>query len=216
VNYEKHYDALIERARARELDGYSETHHIIPRCMGGEDCKSNLVRLTAGEHFVAHQFLVKMHPQNHSLLWALSAMTHATVKMSRPNNKRYGWLREKFANTMRERFAGVPLSAEHKEKLSQKAKERVRGHLSEETRFRISSALSGKKKSKAHCDAMRISKLGKPGPKRTPEWLANQAEGIRRATKSRDMSFLQTTEYRAKVSSRMKEIWAERKANKEG
>lgn len=33
---------------------YLETHHILPRSLGGKDTKENLVNLTAREHFLAH------------------------------------------------------------------------------------------------------------------------------------------------------------------
>ena len=35
MNYEKHYQLLIERAKNRILDLYFEKHHIIPKCIGG-------------------------------------------------------------------------------------------------------------------------------------------------------------------------------------
>lgn len=54
------YNSIINRAKARVLDGYSEKHHIIPKCLGGTDRKENLVRLTAREHFICHRLLVKM------------------------------------------------------------------------------------------------------------------------------------------------------------
>lgn len=54
------YNNIINRAKARVLDGYSEKHHIIPKCLGGTDRKENLVRLTAREHFICHRLLVKM------------------------------------------------------------------------------------------------------------------------------------------------------------
>jgi hypothetical protein len=41
-------------------DGYSENHHIIPKAMGGPNSKSNIVRLTARQHFVIHRLLIKM------------------------------------------------------------------------------------------------------------------------------------------------------------
>ena len=62
MNYRRHYDRLIERARNRVLSGYVERHHVLPRCMGGGNESSNLVQLTAEEHYVAHQLLHKMHP----------------------------------------------------------------------------------------------------------------------------------------------------------
>jgi len=94
MNYQRHYDRLIERARVRELCGYSERHHVLPRCLGGANEVCNLVRLTPEEHYVAHQLLVKIHPDNGSLLWAAKQMSR-----NRPGrqNKLYGWLRRKFS-----------------------------------------------------------------------------------------------------------------------
>lgn len=62
MNYEKIYKDLCEsrkyRGTKREY-GY-EVHHILPRCMGGSDSKSNLVKLTFKEHYLAHKLLVKI------------------------------------------------------------------------------------------------------------------------------------------------------------
>lgn len=58
--YTKWYDQLCERAVGRQLDVYSEKHHIIPRSFGGVDDQSNLVVLTAREHFIAHLLLTRM------------------------------------------------------------------------------------------------------------------------------------------------------------
>lgn len=66
--------------------------------MGGGDEKENLVHLTAEEHYVAHQLLVKMHPGNKSLVYATVMMGSARPKS---NNKIYGWVRRKFAETQR-------------------------------------------------------------------------------------------------------------------
>jgi hypothetical protein len=100
MNYKKHYDVLIERARFRELDGYKEKHHIVPCCMGGADDNDNLVDLTAEEHFVAHQLLVKMHPEELGLVFACHRMTHANETVVR-NNKMYSWLRKRHSDSMR-------------------------------------------------------------------------------------------------------------------
>ena len=82
MDYHAHYDKLIERAQGRLLECYTERHHIIPRCMDGSDDSENLVDLTAEEHYVAHQLLVKMHPDNHSLIYAANMMGG-----TRKNNK---------------------------------------------------------------------------------------------------------------------------------
>jgi hypothetical protein len=60
--YTKWYYNLINRAKNRILvrGEYYETHHIIPKSLGGTDNKTNLVKLTAREHFVCHLLLIKM------------------------------------------------------------------------------------------------------------------------------------------------------------
>lgn len=58
--YTKWYTRLCARAVGRQLDVYSEKHHIIPKSFGGLDDESNLVVLTAREHFIAHLLLTRM------------------------------------------------------------------------------------------------------------------------------------------------------------
>ena len=58
--YSRWYEALINKAKNRTIDGYVETHHIVPRSFGGDNSKSNLVKLTAREHYVAHALLWKI------------------------------------------------------------------------------------------------------------------------------------------------------------
>jgi hypothetical protein len=58
--YAEWHDAIVERARSRnELACYSEAHHVIPRCFGGDDGPDNLVSLTYREHFLVHWLLTK-------------------------------------------------------------------------------------------------------------------------------------------------------------
>ena len=93
MNYTKHYTILIDRARQRQLiDSCKEQHHIIPKCMGGSDSSENLVYLTPEEHYVAHQLLVKIHPNEDGLVYAALMMC---VGHSR-NNKKYGWLKRRY------------------------------------------------------------------------------------------------------------------------
>ena len=62
MNYLTIYQNLISIAKHREhVIGYSEKHHIIPRCLGGTNDSENLVKLTAREHFIAHLLLAKIH-----------------------------------------------------------------------------------------------------------------------------------------------------------
>lgn len=123
MNYQKHYDALIDRARNREQTGYTEKHHVVPRCLNGTDDDANLVRLTASEHFVAHQLLVKIYPDNHKLVYALNAMLRCGPGQHR-TNKRYSWIKRTLAHTYSQRvpwnkgIKTAPRSAETKEKIS--------------------------------------------------------------------------------------------------
>jgi hypothetical protein len=58
--YSKAYFGIITRAKNRhDLTGYTEKHHIIPRSLGGNNTKDNLVKLTAHEHFVCHLLLTR-------------------------------------------------------------------------------------------------------------------------------------------------------------
>lgn len=102
MNYQKIYDALIIRGKNRKLDCYTEKHHIIPRCVGGNDDDNNLVDLTPEEHYVAHQLLVKIYKGNYSLVKAATMMIPR-----RPTNKMYGWVRRQLSDIMSKSQSGT-------------------------------------------------------------------------------------------------------------
>ena len=60
--YTKCYYNIIDLAKSRSLPNeiYTERHHIIPRSLGGSNDPTNLVKLTAREHFICHLLLPKM------------------------------------------------------------------------------------------------------------------------------------------------------------
>lgn len=87
MNYLKHYQFLIERAKTREEPEFFEKHHITPRCLGGSDSSSNIVKLTPREHFIAHLLLWKIHPEHQGLSFAV-------VMMGKRNNRKYGFLKK--------------------------------------------------------------------------------------------------------------------------
>ena len=63
MNYQKIYDALILKRRQNQLvktKCYCETHHIIPKSLGGSNLQQNLVNLLPREHFIAHMLLAKI------------------------------------------------------------------------------------------------------------------------------------------------------------
>lgn len=73
MNYKKIYDSIIQKAQNRNIQlDYFELHHILPKCLGGTDISSNIVKLTAREHYLCHYLLAKHY--NIKKLWAAFAM----------------------------------------------------------------------------------------------------------------------------------------------
>jgi hypothetical protein len=59
MNYKKIYYSIIEKSKNRTLNEYAEKHHIVPKSLGGNNKKENIVFLTAREHFICHWLLWK-------------------------------------------------------------------------------------------------------------------------------------------------------------
>ena len=172
MNYQAHYDRLIERARSRVLDGYSERHHVAPVCMGGSDEAHNLVRLTPEEHYVAHQLLYRIH-KTRALFNAVKCMTWKSKTTPTRSNRLYGWIRRQHAAYMSAATKGRKLSEETKRKIgaanavSQRGKKQSDAHKaaignahrgskrSEETKQRMSRAQTGLKRPPMTEDAKR-------------------------------------------------------------
>lgn len=74
MNYQRIYDQIIDRAKERNLEGYKERHHILPKCLEGSNKKENLVELTAREHFICHWLLCRVYPQDRKLAKAFNMM----------------------------------------------------------------------------------------------------------------------------------------------
>lgn len=136
MDYAAHYTRLIERARGRVLPGYKERHHVLPRCMGGGNEAANLVDLTAEEHFVAHQLLVKMHPASGKLAHAANMMANKYA-----GNKPYGWVRRRLAEAMRITMTGKSLPAAWRASI---AAGNTGKPLAPERRAKIAAALLGR------------------------------------------------------------------------
>lgn len=80
------YCSIVETARSRKWasskykikgtipEAVTEAHHVVPRCLGGTNAKSNIVVLTLDEHFRCHYLLCKMYPENSKILAAFNIM----------------------------------------------------------------------------------------------------------------------------------------------
>jgi len=110
MNYNNHYNKLITRAKSQNRKKgygvYYEQHHILPECMGGTNNQNNLVLLTSREHFIAHILLIKMHPNQHGLIYAVNKMCRFNKHQRRSKNRMYGWLKEKFSREVSHRQSG--------------------------------------------------------------------------------------------------------------
>ena len=75
------YKKICERGQIRILDKsvYTEKHHIIPKCMGGFNDKTNLTNLTAKEHFICHKILCEIYPNDEKLRYAFWGMCNQKV-----------------------------------------------------------------------------------------------------------------------------------------
>lgn len=118
--YTRLYYQIINRGIQRKTPiGYSERHHIIPRSLGGSNLKTNLVRLTAREHFICHWLLVKMLDGNNLIkmkqaFWRMLVKGAPTQERYIPNSHTYQLLRLQYGSLRK----GIITSHETKEKIS--------------------------------------------------------------------------------------------------
>lgn len=131
MNYLTIYNNIIQRALGRKKLSknsddyvYYEKHHIIPKCLQGTNDRSNIVFLTAEEHWIAHLLLVKIHPGVNSLVYACQAMSMTGGNTSRTTNKMFGWIRRTYSNIVSQTNTGRIVSKEHREKISKALKGR--------------------------------------------------------------------------------------------
>ena len=143
MNYRRIYNELIMRGwRRTNLYGYCEKHHIIPKCIGGGNEVSNIVKLTAEEHFIAHLLLTRMYPDEYKLARAVIFMKDRNKGFTARNNKMFGELRRKAAIQNSISSKRENLSPETRKRMSEGCKLRVR---SKETILKIAQSKKGSK-----------------------------------------------------------------------
>lgn len=103
--YTKWYISLINKAKHRTIDGYTEQHHIIPKSLNGTDDADNLVALTPREHFICHLLLTKMVSGNakYKMSFALHMMSVAkNIGEGRyvPNSRTYDLIRKLYRESL--------------------------------------------------------------------------------------------------------------------
>lgn len=176
MNYSKIYDSIIERAKNRKIEGYVERHHIVPKCMGGPNEESNIVELTAREHYIAHKLLVEIYPNHKKLVYALWGMSN---QLTSPNNERgykissreYERARILFSESMK----GREITWAHK--ISKAKKGISTGPMPQHIREKISKSNTGKKMSR---EAVEKAKASRAGFRPSPETRAKISETHKR------------------------------------
>ncbi len=138
--------------RKKTKEGYFESHHIIPKSLGGNNSKNNLVLLTAREHYICHWLLTKFCKKDkRKMVLAFFRMNNSNIYNQKDNlyknSKAYEYCKKELNR--------IPMPEETKNKIRQKRKLQV---ISEETKIKLSLAHKGKKKSKEHIENIKNAK----------------------------------------------------------
>jgi hypothetical protein len=187
--YEKWYNNIVQNAQTRVIDCYTERHHIIPRSLGGGDESSNLVDLTAKEHFICHWLLVKMHTGNtrNKMINALYMMqgksSHQKRYTSKITGRIYEHLRKEYSEYIRKQNTGNQINDEQREKIRQSKLGKKRAPFSEEWLANIKAARQGERNGmygKTHSEETRAKQRSKAiGRKQSAETVQKKADAIR-------------------------------------
>jgi hypothetical protein len=149
MDYKKIYDQIIENAKSEDRikspNYYYESHHIIPKCLGGEGKTTewkkhpNMVLLTAKEHFIVHSLLCEIYPDEKKLKFALWGMINQdrNGKRYKINSRQYQRIKKEHAILISENLKGrIPANKGKKSPGSGWAKGMKRPDLSERNRLR--------------------------------------------------------------------------------
>lgn len=143
LHYLNRYNKFIGALKKQTIDGYYELHHIIPKSSGGSNDKSNLIALTARQHYIAHWLLWKAYGGN---LARAFFMMSSVGRYQRVNSKTYDKARKDYSEQVKIQMANKPnvakFTPEHREKLRQA---KLGRKLSEETKEKLRLAGLGRK-----------------------------------------------------------------------
>lgn len=129
MNYKKHYDKLIEKhGHSIKPKFYCEKHHILPRCLGGDNSSKNLVYLSARAHYIAHLLLCKIYdnPKLSYALWMMINSVANSFQKSRftPSSKLYEIAKKIAVVNISNHMTGKSKSESHKKNMSISASKR--------------------------------------------------------------------------------------------
>lgn len=186
--YTRIYYSIVENALNRIPLSYVERHHIIPKSLGGSNSQSNIVKLTAREHYICHLLLTKMvnGEARKKMVYALWILSNKT---SKKNSRIYQSTRESFAELMKKR--------KHSPETIEKMKKAQKGKtISQAHRERLRVINTGLVRNFTNEHRENLSKAGK-GRVITPEWREKLSQANKGQGKGRKLS----DETKAKLSA---------------
>lgn len=160
------YFSIIEKAKLRVTDQYTESHHIIPKSLSGTDDPDNLVKLLPREHFICHWLLIKITEgeNQQKMKYALWMMMHATNEYQeryRLNSHSYAVLKENLSKVFSVQHKGKKMSEETKRKISETRKRKIAdGELVVNVNKEKYKVIAEKRRGKKHSEETK-SKIGK-------------------------------------------------------
>lgn len=165
---EKTYNNLVNRGKLRglnkkKLEFYTEIHHIVPKCIGGNDERENLVLLTYREHIIAHMLLARIYDLielKHTVYLMFNSHKNKTMGKVTLSTKQLEEIRISSVAFLKEKFTGRTIKPEWIEKAkktkllkyggkltefqrTEQARGRVGMRFSEERKQKMSKSLSG-------------------------------------------------------------------------
>ena len=150
TKYTKIYYSIVNRAWSRPTVGYVERHHIIPKSMGGSNDRSNIVSLTAREHFICHRLLTKMVlDPKHKISMANAVWM---MQSTSGNQLRYHIAGHTYAKMKQDISEAYRLNPNHRSESSKRKQSTTmkgRKHTTE-TKAKLSEAMIGKNKGKVY------------------------------------------------------------------
>lgn len=227
MDYKRIHDSIIRKAqkekRKKTETDYYESHHIIPKSLGGSNENSNRVLLTAREHYIVHKCLVLIylkendknayHKMVHALHRFLYSKNSSEYKIT---SKDYEKIKKMHSASISKSLKGKKHTEEARKNMSAAQKlyfEQNQGHM------------TGKKLSETTRAKMRISqgKENNPqyGKQRTEEEKAKISEKLKGRKKSKETvekfkSRTMSEEERNKISEGLRLYHARKKMEKMG
>jgi hypothetical protein len=158
-----------DEAKSKEPSGYVENHHIVPRSIGGDNNKLNLIFLTAKEHFIAHKLLSEMFDNKHfqeKMIYALWMLSTTRDDKTILTAEEYEEIKIKYIEILKGHayWLGRHHSQETKDKISNDRMGEKHhfygGTHSQETKDKISKAATGQIRSEEYRKNISEAKMG--------------------------------------------------------